>query len=179
MVRPTRNAILTLIAAFALLVECQICLAAAPVFQAGAAVADITPQTWPVDMVGTFGGRQATHAWDPLSARALVLDDGQTKIAIVIVDSCYCPRSLFDEAKQRVKEATGIETDHLLMAATHTHTAPRRGTGATSPPTRPTSSRSFAELCRLCIRRQVTWLRLKSVLAGRWHPKRCSIAAGS
>jgi len=31
-------------------------------FSAGAATADITPQTWPVPMVGSFSERLATHA---------------------------------------------------------------------------------------------------------------------
>ncbi len=75
-------------------------------------------------LVGSFSERAAEKAWDPLSARALVLDDGQTRLAIVIVDSCLIPRSLFDEVKQRASKATGIRTDHMLMAATHTHSAP-------------------------------------------------------
>ena len=66
--------------------------AADPVFRAGAAVADITPQKWPVDLVGNFFPRPATKAWDSLHARALVLDNSSTKIAFVMVDSCYCSR---------------------------------------------------------------------------------------
>jgi len=103
-------------------------------FQAGAAVADITPHKWPVSLVGSFGDPKAMMAWDPLSARALVLGDGSNKIAFVLVDSCYCPRSLFDTARQRASEQTGIRADHMLMAATHTHSAPpsrdRRGVPA-------------------------------------------------
>jgi neutral ceramidase len=99
--------------------------AADPAFRAGAAIGDITPQKWPVDLVGNFFPRPATKAWDPLNARALVLDDSVTKIAFVIVDSCYCSRSLFDDAKERASRLTGIPTDHMLMAATHTHSAPR------------------------------------------------------
>lgn len=93
-------------------------------FRAGAAVGDITPTKWPVYLVGSFSERPAEKAWDPLSARALVLDDGETRLAIVIVDSCLIPRSLFDEVKQQASKATGIRPDHMLMAATHTHSAP-------------------------------------------------------
>jgi neutral ceramidase len=100
-------------------------LAADPTFRAGAAIGDITPQKWPVDLVGNFFPRPATKAWDPLNVRALVLDNSKTKIAFVMVDSCYCPRSLFDDAKKRANKLTGIATDHMLMAATHTHSAPR------------------------------------------------------
>ncbi len=35
--------------------------------QAGAAVADITPQSWPIPMVGSFSGRAAVRAWDSLN----------------------------------------------------------------------------------------------------------------
>ncbi len=93
-------------------------------FRAGAGVGDITPTKWPVYLVGSFSERGAEKAWDPLSARALVLDDGETRLAIVIVDSCLIPRTLFDEVKQRASKATDIRPDHLLMAATHTHSAP-------------------------------------------------------
>jgi neutral ceramidase len=92
--------------------------------RAGAAVADVTPQHWPIPMVGSFSRREATRAWDPLSARALVLDNGKVRLGLVIIDSCYCPRSVLDEAKRRASKQTAIPTDHLLMAATHTHTAP-------------------------------------------------------
>lgn len=93
-------------------------------FRAGAAVADITPVNWPVPMTGQFNQRLADKAWDPLSARALVLDDGAGAIAIVLVDSCYVPRAVFDDAKRRVQRVTGIPAHRMLMAATHTHTAP-------------------------------------------------------
>lgn len=99
--------------------------------RAGAATADITPQRWPMPMVGSFNERQATHAWDPLYARALVLDNGTARLAFVVVDSCYCPRELFDEAKRRAEELCQIRADRILASATHTHTAPasrdRRG----------------------------------------------------
>ncbi|MCP5118697.1 MAG: hypothetical protein GY953_48420, partial [bacterium] len=97
---------------------------AAGEFRAGAATADITPEKWPVPLIGSFSHRQATKAWDPLNARSLVLDDGATRLAIVVVDSCYAPRALFDEAKRRASKRTGIPTDRMLMAATHTHSAP-------------------------------------------------------
>ncbi len=99
-------------------------IAGAAEFRAGAAVGDITPTKWPVFLVGSFGERPAEKAWDPLSARALVLDDGTTKLAIVVVDSCLIPRVLFDEAKAIASKATGIRRDRMLMAATHTHSAP-------------------------------------------------------
>ncbi|NOX56661.1 MAG: hypothetical protein GXP27_19890 [Planctomycetes bacterium] len=94
------------------------------VLKAGAAKVDITPRKWPQPMVGSFSERLATKAWDPLYVRAMVLDDGRTALAIAIVDSCYVPRHVLDDAKQRIAKAITLRPDHMLMAATHTHTAP-------------------------------------------------------
>jgi hypothetical protein len=93
-------------------------------FRAGAAAVDITPTTFPVIVNGMFEERTATKAVDPLHARALVLDDGTTRLALVIVDSCMMPRELLDKAKTLAQQSTGITTDHILIAATHTHSAP-------------------------------------------------------
>lgn len=92
--------------------------------RAGAARVDITPRRWPVSMIGSFNDRQATSAHDPLFVRALVLDDGRTRIALVACDNAAIPRELFDEAKEKASRRTGIPTERMLMAATHTHTAP-------------------------------------------------------
>lgn len=93
-------------------------------FRAGAFAADITPQQWPVRLIGNFEQPVVSQAHDPLHARAVVLDDGQKKLAIVVVDSCYVARALYDRAKQRASKATGIPASHMLMSATHTHSAP-------------------------------------------------------
>jgi hypothetical protein len=96
----------------------------AQVFLAGAAAVDITPLELPVIINGSFHERQADRCQDRLHARALVLDDGSTKLAILVVDSLMMPRSLLDDVKQRAAAATGIAADHMLISATHTHSAP-------------------------------------------------------
>ena len=93
-------------------------------FRAGAAKADITPQQWPLQMIGSFRERLATKAHDPLHARAIVCDDGQTRLAIVIVDSCLIGRNYIDAAKALAAKRTKIRGDRILVAATHTHSAP-------------------------------------------------------
>ena len=92
-------------------------------FQAGAAIANITPEELPVSMTGSFQDRMATSVHDPLNARCIVVRDGQTKIAIVVCDSCLISREVFDAAKAIASKATGIATNRMLMSATHTHTA--------------------------------------------------------
>ncbi|MBI4908217.1 MAG: neutral/alkaline non-lysosomal ceramidase N-terminal domain-containing protein [Acidobacteria bacterium] len=99
-------------------------LACAAEFRGGVYAADITPQKWPVRLIGGFDRIYADRASDPLHARAFVFDDGSRKTAIVVIDSCYLPRPLYDRAKARASKATGIPTSHMLMAATHSHSAP-------------------------------------------------------
>ena len=93
-------------------------------FRAGSAKVDITPKVWPVQLVGSFSERLADKAHDPLFARAIVCDDGQTRLAIVIVDNCLIGRNYLDRAKALAAERTRLRADRILVAATHTHTAP-------------------------------------------------------
>lgn len=95
-----------------------------PGLRAGAACVDITPQKLPVRVNGGFTQRIATEVKDPLHARGIVLDDGSTRIALTVVDSCLMPRDLLDRAKKRASETTGIPPERMLISATHTHTAP-------------------------------------------------------
>ncbi len=91
---------------------------------AGAAKVNINPREYPVSMTGSFQDRQAMSAHDPLHARALVLQDGQTSIAFVVCDICLISREIFDNAKKQASIKTGIPVRNMLTSATHTHTAP-------------------------------------------------------
>ena len=94
------------------------------VFRGGAAKVDVTPQDLPVIVNGGMFERRIEEINDPLFARAVVLDDGETIIAIVLVDSCMMPRELLDRAKRLASQATGIPTNRILISATHCHSAP-------------------------------------------------------
>jgi len=87
--------------------------------QAGFAQADITPKA-PADLAGYFNRRTSTGVLDPLHARAAVLDDGSTRLALVAVDLIGFPLELVNAVRERV----GGDFPHLLVTATHTHTAP-------------------------------------------------------
>lgn len=113
-----------LLLALALLAPAALAQAAPPELRAGAFAIDVTPETFPVPVNGGFADRKATSAHDPLHARCLVLDDGVTKLALVVVDSCMIPRELIDEAKKLAAKKTGIPATNILVSATHTHTAP-------------------------------------------------------
>lgn len=92
--------------------------------RAGTAVVDVSPTTFPVIVNGGFLQAIGNENRDPLHARCVVLDDGSTRLAIAVVDSCMMPRELIDDAKARASKATGIPVDRMLVSATHTHTAP-------------------------------------------------------
>lgn len=92
-------------------------------FRAGAATSNITPQLG-VSINGNFQDAKALYIHDELHARCLVLDDGETRLAFVVCDSCLIPREIFDEAKRQIHEQTGLPVDHILISSTHTHSAP-------------------------------------------------------
>ncbi|QDV25494.1 PVC-type heme-binding CxxCH protein [Aureliella helgolandensis] len=94
------------------------------VFRAGAAAVDVTPTHFPVIVNGNFNEVEATRAHDRLMSRAVVLDDGRFRLAIVVVDSLMVPRELLDSAKEMAHKATGIPTERMLISATHSHSAP-------------------------------------------------------
>ncbi len=96
--------------------------AATPRFQAGAATACITPPLGE-PIVGGFHPFPAEHIHDDLHARCLVLDDGSTRLALVICDLLGLHRSVSDEARRRITAETGIPPEQVLIAATHTHSA--------------------------------------------------------
>ena len=73
---------------------------------------------------GNMTDHRGTNVHDQLHARAIVLDDGTTRLAIVVADSCMIYRETFDAAKQLLQERTGLAASNVLMSATHTHSAP-------------------------------------------------------
>ncbi|MDZ7620797.1 MAG: neutral/alkaline non-lysosomal ceramidase N-terminal domain-containing protein, partial [Patescibacteria group bacterium] len=90
--------------------------------QAGAATSNITPELGTL-VVGGFAPYPAKHVHDELHARCLVLDDGKTKIALVVCDLLGLHRSVSVEARRLIEEATGIPPTNVLISATHTHSA--------------------------------------------------------
>jgi hypothetical protein len=93
-------------------------------FRAGAAVVDITPEKLPVRIAGGFLERTAKTVADRLHVRCLVLDDGRTRIAFAVVDTCMMPAPLIAEAKRLAQARCGIPVEHMMVSATHTHAAP-------------------------------------------------------
>jgi hypothetical protein len=95
-----------------------------PGITAGAFAQDVTPEHFPISVNGGFADRKAASAADKLHARCLALDDGKTKVALCVVDSCMIPRQVGDAARAEASKTTGIPAEHILISATHTHSAP-------------------------------------------------------
>jgi hypothetical protein len=91
--------------------------------RAGVAVTDITPPV-PWRMSGYFYERVSTGLKDPLRAKALVLKQGDVAAALVFCDLVGVPRAVSDRARQAIQEKMGIPAEHIVIAATHTHTGP-------------------------------------------------------
>ena len=102
--------------------------------RAGAAAVDITPKEFPLNMPGGFRANMAESAHDPLHARALVLDDGTTTLAVVVADSLGAAPEVLEEAKEIASKETGIRADRMLICSTHTHSGPQSNSKEGSAP---------------------------------------------
>jgi neutral ceramidase len=108
------------------LLLCSLCslqpLAGQPL-QAGVASAEITPPAG-FEMWGAAGRKGfAESTLDPLWARALVLRDGHSSFALVTLDlGRTFSRPQMDRVRAAVRQSVGIE--HVVFAASHTHTGP-------------------------------------------------------
>ena len=93
----------------------------AQTFKAGAALRKITPDS----MLPISGGMG--HPVIPekkmgdLYARAVVLEKGSTRIAIVVIDNLGWPSVLGDRSRQLINH---IPPGNILIGATHVHSAP-------------------------------------------------------
>lgn len=88
--------------------------------QAGAATANITPWLG-VTIPGGHRPGYADDVHDELLAKALVLDNGHTRVAFITCDLIAMPRNIADRARQRVAQRCGIPTENTMINATHTH----------------------------------------------------------
>jgi hypothetical protein len=91
---------------------------------AGAAVIDISPVSFPVLINGNMTSASANSVSTPIHARAIVLEDGSERIAIVVVDSCMLSREFLDGVKAMAAPRTNIRADRMLISATHAHSVP-------------------------------------------------------
>jgi hypothetical protein len=128
-----RKHVLLAVAVFFCLTFCasQVRAAEQHSLRIGVAKVDITPK----DITGLVGIRPTPYGGvhDPLYARALVLDNGVNTAAIVALDLVEMGDTT--ALRQRIAKELAIPADHIIINASHDHSAPRGG-----PPTPGTSS---------------------------------------
>jgi len=90
--------------------------------RAGAATSNITPSLGD-DIIGGFTPIRATHVHDELHARCLVLDDGKTKLALVVCDLLGISPLISEEARKEIAAQAKIPPECVMISATHTHSA--------------------------------------------------------
>jgi neutral ceramidase len=89
----------------------------------GCAKVNITPPLG-IPLIGSYG-KPSDDILDELYAKALVLNDGNTTIAIVSADLLYTPlEEITNPVREIIKEKTGIPEQNVLICATHTHSGP-------------------------------------------------------
>jgi neutral ceramidase len=86
-------------------------------FRVGGAKVDITPG--PDETT-----KEYTGVLDHVYARAIVIDNGHTKAALVSVDAGAIPNRLWNDVSERAEKSLGIPAANLLMTATHSHAIP-------------------------------------------------------
>jgi len=91
-------------------------------FRAGAATGNITPELGG-EVIGGFRPFPATHVHDDLWVRALVLESGTTSVAFAVCDLLGVSSGVSTEARRLIRSECGIPESHVLVAATHTHSA--------------------------------------------------------
>lgn len=90
--------------------------------EAGVGRAEITPPLGsPLNGYGDRMGRGAVKVHDPVWARCLYLNDGQTGVFLVTTDLCL----ITSELRARVLELApkGVARENVILTATHTHSA--------------------------------------------------------
>jgi hypothetical protein len=68
------------------------------------------------------GERSFTGVHDDIYARALVLDDGTKRMALIVLETTAVPAA--DDLVKAVASQTGIPAENIMVTATHTHSVP-------------------------------------------------------
>lgn len=97
--------------------------------RAGVAKVDITPQDVR-DFEVTGHRRKVTGVRDPLRAGVLILSDGETKAAIVTLDTISAWTEMVKQARERIEKEAGVPAENVLIAASHNHSGPSFGKNA-------------------------------------------------
>jgi neutral ceramidase len=87
----------------------------------GVAQTDITPYLGS-DIPGQTYNRISSGVKDPLYAKAVVFDDGNKRIASVVLDAIIIGTETVQNIREKASKLCGIDPAAIMVSATHTHT---------------------------------------------------------
>ena len=90
--------------------------------RAGVSEVKITPPAVGTFLLGPLEPSTGVH--DELFARALVLDDGKKRVAIVTMDLGGLDFTMVQEMRTEIERQTGIPDNRIMLNCSHTHSAP-------------------------------------------------------
>ncbi|MBR4961410.1 MAG: neutral/alkaline non-lysosomal ceramidase N-terminal domain-containing protein [Clostridia bacterium] len=93
------------------------------IFKAGAARADITPPVGTL-LYGYNPHQESTSIHDHLSVTALAMQQGEDTAILLTVTVGDFQTELVNEIRGKMSEACGVPAARIVVAATHTHSAP-------------------------------------------------------
>lgn len=91
--------------------------------RAGQAELEITP-SMPIDLGGSMVRRLSEGVNDPLFARALVIENGETRLVFVLLDLIYLLDEDCQPLRKQIAVHLGVPVAHVCIACTHTHRGP-------------------------------------------------------
>jgi neutral ceramidase len=91
--------------------------------RAGVAKVDITPAA--VEGITVVGHRRTvTGIRDPLRAGVLILDDGESKAAMVTLDTIAAWDEMVQLVRAGIEKEAGVPAANIMVAASHNHSGP-------------------------------------------------------
>lgn len=97
--------------------------------RSGAASVRITPDQ-PMPMAGYYNTRLSTNTHDDLYSKAVVIETGGTRVALVVCDLISLPRKVVTDAREIISRTTSVPGSNVMISATHSHTGPVLDTGS-------------------------------------------------
>jgi len=94
------------------------------VLKAAAGTTDLAPYSggWMTGYAARAVPSSGLH--DPLTARAVLLDDGAERLAIISCDLLGLAPESVERIRKRIEKKTGIPAGQIMICCTHTHSGP-------------------------------------------------------
>ncbi|HEV8293322.1 MAG TPA: hypothetical protein VGP94_15405 [Tepidisphaeraceae bacterium] len=89
----------------------------------GSSAVVITPPLG-TPLAGYYNTRISDGVHDDLYAKAIVIECGGTRVAMVCCDLITMPPNVAAEARRLIEKDIGLKADQVMISATHTHTGP-------------------------------------------------------